>query len=184
MEVSRIEAEHLLVLDRVTEIKLVRADHVAFRADSKQLAFHSIEMKFGIERLGEDFVQRAAEKFARRPPVGRQVLVAVWNPDVGDARRAQLAAEPLPNLAADDSVGDPEAANAFIAAGEREAGIGLRVREKCAVEIESQLVVLRPVDPAAEEFRANYVTLDPLAAVIAVNRVQIEPMLARNEGQR
>ena len=85
-----VEAEQLLVADRVAEVKLVRADDVALRADAEELALDRVEVVLRIELLGEDLVERL-RRAARAAPlrsIGR-VLVAVGNPDVGDARRAR-----------------------------------------------------------------------------------------------
>ena len=98
---------------RVAQVELVRADHVAFRADAKQLAFDRVE----IVARGSIFSAKTASsdsrsKLARCVAVGGHVLEAVRDPDVGDAAAAQLPAELLADLAAGDAVLDPELADA------------------------------------------------------------------------
>ena len=44
MIVARIEADELLVRDRVAEVELVRADDVALRPDAEQLALDGVEV--------------------------------------------------------------------------------------------------------------------------------------------
>ena len=101
----------------IAEIELVRTDDVALRADAEQLALDRIEVVLRVELLGEDGVERLGEPFARAAAVDRQVLVAVGNPDVGDAGRAERLAERGADLAAGDAVLDPELADAFVGAG-------------------------------------------------------------------
>ena len=54
---SRVQREHYVIRNRVTQIKLVRADDVTFRADPKQFAFDRIEVVSGINFFGEDGVE-------------------------------------------------------------------------------------------------------------------------------
>src|SRR5207302_1250350 len=93
MKMSRIEAQQLVLGDRVAQIEFVRANDATFRSNSKQFALHRIEVELRVERLSENLVERTTEKFARRPPINRNVLVAVGNPDVRHARRAELPAK-------------------------------------------------------------------------------------------
>ena len=55
------------------------------------------------------------QPLARALAVDGHVLVAVGNPDVGHAGRAQLPADRRADLAAGDAVLDPEAADALVA---------------------------------------------------------------------
>ena len=79
--------------DGIAHVELVRADDVALRADAEQLALDGVEVVLRVDLLGEDRVQRLAQPLARGLAVDRDVLVAVGNPDVGDARRAERLAE-------------------------------------------------------------------------------------------
>ena len=47
MKMPGIQTEQLFVPHRVTEIKLVRADNVAFAADAEEFGFDSVEIQFG-----------------------------------------------------------------------------------------------------------------------------------------
>ena len=143
----------LLVLDRVAEIELVRADHVALRADPEQLAFDRVAVESRVERLAENLVERLLEPLARAMAIDRRVFRAVGNPDVRDRGRAELPPEMLADRAADDAVADPELPNAFVAAGEREPVGGQRMGEERAVEIQPDLPPLGPIDPASEMLR-------------------------------
>jgi len=46
------------VLRGVGEVELVRANHVALGADAEQLAFDGVQVDLGVDRLGEDLVER------------------------------------------------------------------------------------------------------------------------------
>jgi hypothetical protein len=50
------------------------------------------------------------------------------------------------------------------------------VREEGRIEIETEAVRLRPIDPALEVLRLNLVLLDGLAAVVEVACVEIQAM--------
>ncbi len=125
MEVTGVEAQHLLPRDRVAQVELVRADHVALRADAEQLAFDRVEVVLRIELLGEDRVERFGQPLAGRLAVDGRVLVAVGDPDVGDARRAERLAHRRADLAAGDAVLDPEFADPLVGMCEREPVGGL-----------------------------------------------------------
>src|SRR5437773_12100612 len=67
---------------------------------------------------------------------------------------------------------------------EGEAVSRLRMGKAGRVEVEPYPKRLRPVDPAGEMFRADRVALDASSAELSVERVQVEAMRPRNEGQR
>src|SRR6187551_1772427 len=129
MKMPGVEAEELFVADRVAQVKLVRADNVALRADAEEFAFDRIEVEFRIDPLAEDFIQRLLENLPRRFPVGWRIFVAIGNPDVRHARCSQLAAKFFADLAARLPVANPEFADAFIPARQREPVRRLRMRE-------------------------------------------------------
>ena len=108
VEMARVEAQQLPLGHRVAQIELVRADHVALRADPEQLALDGVAVVGRVDRRGEQFVQGAAENLPRPKAVDGHVLHAVGNPDVRDAGRAQAAAEGLADPAAGDAVLDPD----------------------------------------------------------------------------
>ena len=57
MEVSCIETEKFLMFDRVTHVKFVGSNDVAFAADSEEFAFDRVEMVFWIDFLREDLIE-------------------------------------------------------------------------------------------------------------------------------
>ena len=65
MEVAGVEAEHLLIPDRVTEVELVRADDIALAADPEELALDGIQVVVRVEFFREHLVERI-----RQPPRG------------------------------------------------------------------------------------------------------------------
>src|SRR5205085_1330582 len=137
-----------------------RADDIAFRADAKQLALHRVEMIARIELLSEDFIQRTSEDHSRCLAIRGDVFVTIGNPDIGDAGRAQLAAEALTDLAASDAVIHPEAPHALVAAAQRETISRPGMREEGAVEIEAETLRPRPINPAGEVFGRELIAFD------------------------
>ena len=121
------------------------------------------------------------EPLARAAAVDREVLVAVGNPDVGDAGRAERLADRGADLPAGDAVLDPELADALVGLGEREAVGRFGMREAGRIEIHADAATLGPVDPALEMLGRDLVAVDALAAELAVERVQVEAMLAGNQ---
>ena len=181
MKVAGIKAEHLAVGDSVAEIKFVRPDDVTFRADAEQLGLHRVEDVVGIQRFGENGVERFGQALPRAVPVNRCVLVAVRHPDVGDARRAKCAPHRRADVAADNAVLDPKLADALVAMGEREPVVRVGVGEKSGVKIKAQLLLFCPVDPALEVVWFQCIALDCFSAGLGVGRMQIEAVIARDE---
>ena len=121
MIVARVEAKQLLPRDGVTVIELVRADDVALGAEAEELALDGVEVELGVDRLGEDRVERLGQPLPRALAVDGRVFHAVGNPDVGDAGRPERLAEGGPDLPAGDPVVDPELADGRIGVGQRVA---------------------------------------------------------------
>ena len=130
---------------------------------------------------GEDFVERLLEQLARPLAVDGHVLVAVGNPDVGDAGLAQRPADGRADLAAGDAVLDPEAAYGRIAMGQGEAAGRQGMGEISGIEIHADAQPAGPVDPALEMGRLDLVAIDRPAAGVQIDGVQVEAMLAGDE---
>ena len=71
MIMAGVEAEELLARDGIAEVKLVRADDVALRADAEELALDGVAVVPRVDRLGEDRVERLGEPLARPLAVDR-----------------------------------------------------------------------------------------------------------------
>ena len=71
MIVAGVQAQELVAREGIAEVKLVRADDVALRAEAEQLALDGVADVPGVERLGEDRVQRFGEPLARSLAVDR-----------------------------------------------------------------------------------------------------------------
>src|SRR5262249_59500074 len=102
-EVSRVEAEDRLTLDRVPKVELVRADDVALRPEAEKLAFDRVAVQGRVDRLGEQLVERPGQPLSRGLAVDRHVLEPVRDPDVGHARLAERLAEEGANPPAGDA---------------------------------------------------------------------------------
>ena len=94
-------------------------------------------------------------------------------------------AERLPDdgtdLAAAADMLDPEFPDRGVVAAERVPAVGIGMTETGRVEVESHLVFTAPVHPALEMDRLDRVTVDHLAAEVAVHRVQIQPVRSGDE---
>ena len=163
---------------RVSEIELVRADRVALTAKAEELPFDCIAVERRIDRILEDRVKCVAQSLARAEPVGRRVLHAVGNPEVRHAGPAEGAPERFADAPARDAVVDPELSDRAIRMRQREA-LGFRMREVRLVEIEPDAEPSRPVDPAGKVLRTDGIAIDTPPAELAVARVQVEAMAAR-----
>src|SRR5438093_2648575 len=78
---------------------------------------------------------------------------------------------------------DPERPDGFVGMREGEIVGRLRMGEAGRVEVQADTERLRPVDPAREVFGADRVAIHASCAELSVERVQVETMCARNEGQ-
>src|SRR2546427_9097149 len=114
MKMTGVQAEQLVVLDGIAKVKLVRADHIAFRANAEQLALDSIEIVLRIDRFGKDSIKRFGQASPWALAIDRRVLGTVRDPHVGDARRPERLPDGGADTPADDAVLDPEAANACV----------------------------------------------------------------------
>ena len=78
---------------------------------------------------------------------------------------------------------DPERPDGLVGMREGEIVSRLRMREAGGVEVQSDSERLCPVDPAGEVFGTDRVTVHAPCAELSVERVQVEAVPARNEGQ-
>ena len=79
---------------------------------------------------------------------------------------------------------DPEIADRLLRVGEGEAVGRLGVGEAGGVEIHAHAVGFRPVDPTLEMLGLDFVAIDFFAAELAVEGVEVQAVLAGNEGER
>ncbi len=183
MKVARIEAEQLAIGEGIGQVEFMRSDDIAFRTEAEQFAFHRVEIPSLVDRLGENFVERFSQSFARAAAIDRRVFIAVGNPDVRHTARAKLLAKRFANFPAGDAMSDPESPNAFVLAGQGKAGIGLRVGEERWIKIESQATGFGPIDPAGKVLGRELIPLDASATILSIDRMQIQSMPAGNQSQ-
>ena len=179
-----VEADERLILHGVAEIKLMHTHRVAFRTDAEEFAFDGVEVVFRLSF----FLKTASSDCSRRSrglrrsagvsfmPSGIQTLVTVGEPVV-----LPIAA-PISRLAL--AMFNPELADALVMMRECETARGLGMREARWVEIEPDALGLGPINPVLEMLRLDFVAVHFLAAELAVKRVQVQTMLAGDEGER
>src|SRR5688572_9015557 len=78
---------------------------------------------------------------------------------------------------------DPKFADGRVGVREREAGVGVFVREVGWVEVEAHAARLGPAEPAREVLRLELVAVDDLVAGLGVEGVKVEALLAGEEFQ-
>src|SRR5947207_506171 len=164
MIMAGVQAKELLISDGIPVVELMRTDYIAFGAEAKELSFDRIEIMPRIELLRENGIKRLLQPLAGCLAVHWDILVAVRNPNVRDARRAECFAHGRANFPAGDAMLNPELANAPVAVRQRETIDGLGVREKSWIEIEPDLLLLRPANPVLEMFRRKLVSVYTLAS--------------------
>ena len=104
--------------DRVAEVEFVRANHVAFGANAKQLALDCIEMNLGISNFSANTLSSESSRRRRGTlTIGRGVFVSVGYPGVGYARGSSALPHGGTNLSAGDAMFDPEFSNRFVGMG-------------------------------------------------------------------
>lgn len=79
---------------------------------------------------------------------------------------------------------DPEITDRLVRMGESETVCRLRVGETSGIKVHAHAVRFRPVDPAAEMLRLDFITIDLFAAELAVECVEIQPVLTGDERKR
>ena len=184
MVVPGVQRQQFFPADGVSEVKLMRAGHVAFAADTEQLGLHGVQIKLRRNGFLEDRIQRFREAGARSHAVGGRVLVTVRNPNIGHAGLAQRLAKGRADFAAADAVLNPELADGLVRARQRETVRRLGMGEIGGIEIQTEAVLFGPGDPVLEMFGSDFIAIHLLAAELAVEGVQVQPVFARHERQR
>ena len=121
------------------------------------------------------------QQLARALAVDGHVLVAVGNPDVGDAGRAQGPADRLADLAAGDAVLDPEAADAGSRWASVKPSAALGWAKKVGLKSMPMPSSLAQSIQRLEMGRLDLVPLDRPAAGLQVDGVQVEAVLAGDQ---
>src|SRR2546422_9294228 len=78
---------------------------------------------------------------------------------------------------------DPKFADGFVGMGKREAICGVGMSEESGVEVQAQIISLRPVNPVLKVFGLELVSIHALAASFGVSGMKVYAMLAGNEGE-
>ena len=136
------------------------------------------------EGLFKHRVERLGEPLTRGKPLRRRVLETIRHPDVGYARRAQGLAHRGPDLPRPPAVLDPEFPDALVGMRERKAIGGFGVGEAGGIEVEPHAAALRPADPVDEVRGVDLVAVHLLAAKLAIEGVEVEPVLAWDDRER
>ena len=177
---SRVQQD--LPGDRVAEVELVRADDIGLGTEAEQLALHGVQVVAAVDGLGKDLVQRIQQQRRGRLPIHRGILDPIGDPDVVDARRAQLSPHVLADLPAGDAVLDPELPDAGVVAGKCHAARSQRMVEQGGVEVEPVALLLGPADPVVEMRGLQLVACHTGATRLGVDGVQRQPVPAGDQG--
>ena len=180
MKVSCIQAQRDLARRGIGEIKFAGAHGVAFHSNPEQLTFNGIDVPFFGNVRREDRIQRVLQTFTRCKAIRRGVLITIWNPDIVHHRIVQLFTNRGADLSTRDAVIDPELTNARILMAQRKAIFRLGMAEAGGVKIDTELLCLGPIDPAAKIIDGELVALWQWRAVRRIASMQIEAQWARN----
>ena len=183
MEMAGIQTNKNILPGGIRQIEVGGTDGAAFRADAEQLRFDGVQFVFVTDFLRKAFVQRFQKPLAGGIAVGRSVFVTIWCPEVHDARRAQFLAELRADLAAGLAVVDPELADGGIRMGQRQAMVQFRMRIERGGDVESDLVRLRPIQPAAVVVQRETVAIHAGEHLVHLMGLQADAMLAWNKLQ-
>ena len=179
--VAGVQGVHELAGGAVAGHEVVGAHGIALEADAEEL-----RLQAGLharEVLLEDLVQGLGEDLAVALALHGLVLGTVMDPDVHDAGVALGLAHGIGNAAATFGVLNPEITDALVGIGKCKVTT-LRMREGCGVEVQLHVVLLRPLDPTLEIIDGDLVAVHELAAEVAVDLVEVQAVVARDEALR
>ena len=184
MEMAGVQTNKNVLPSGIRQIEVGGTDGAAFRADAEKLRFDGVQFVFVTDFLRKAFVQRFQKPLAGGIAVGRSVFVTIWRPEVHDARRAQFLTELRADLAAGLAVVDPELADGGIWMGQRQAMVQFRMRIERGGDVESDLVRLRPIQPAAVVVQRETVAIHAGEHLVHLMGLQTDTMLAGDQLQR
>ncbi len=138
----------------------MRTDHIALGTQAEQFAFDRIAHMLRRYLFRKQFIERIAQAQARCEAIDGGFLASIGNPDVVNAGCAQFAAHRFRDASAGATVRDPELSDVGIHVGERVAVSGERVRKVSRVEVQSQTMLARPMNPASKVLRRDGITID------------------------
>ena len=177
--VAGVESVDGVVLGAVACEEVVRTYGVGFETDAEELGFET-RLHVG-QVFGEDFVEALFENLAVAIALYGEVLASVVNPDVHDTGVALCLTHGIGDAAAALGVLNPEVADGLVGIGQRKVAT-LGVGEAGGVEVELQVVLLCPVNPSLEVGNFYLVAVYKLAAELSVNLVEVEAMVACEQG--
>ena len=179
--VAGVQGVHQLAGGAVAGHEVVGAHGITLETDAEEL-----RLQAGLhprEVLLEDLVQGLGEDLAVALALHGLVLGTVVDPDVHDAGVALGLAHRVRDAAAALGVLDPEFADGGIGIGEGQVA-ALGMAEGGGVEVQLHVVLLGPLDPALEVIDGDLVAVHELAAEVAVDLVEVQAVVARDEALR
>lgn len=183
MEVTGVEAKDFLAADGVAEVEFVGADDIGFGADTEKFAFHGILDSICVQRLCKNLVECFLQALAWGEAVSGEVFHPIGDPEVYGAAIFLFEAEVLSDEAAGLTVADPEIPDGGIGMGEGASVGGKWMAEIAGVEVQRDLQIHGPVEPAGKMFGRIGVTIRGISAAFGVERVQVEAHGAGTEGE-
>ncbi len=180
VEMPHVKAERRSATNGIAHVELVAADGHGLNPDTEQLRFHRID-DLGLWQIpGQHGIERGFEPAPRSHTVNRDVLRSVRHPDVVHRRTAKLGPHAGCDLATAATMLDPEGTDARIGVRERQVVVGLGMGKEGRVEIKSQPLFLRPVNPRGKVTVLDGVTVGRLIG-IKVEGVQVQTVLAGDQ---
>ena len=178
MVVACVDGEDDVVLGCVGGIEIVTANCEALQSDAEHLSLDTVFHHW--LRLGKNLVERVFEVMTIEEVVDALVLASIVYPQVHDTGVALCLSDGVGDVATAARVLNPEVSDAVVRIGETEVS-ALGMRETGAVEVEFGVVLLSPVDPTLEVGDVDLITVNDLPFEVAINLVEIQTVVARNE---
>src|SRR6478609_4894424 len=100
---AAIESQKYIFGRGITQVELMRTDHVALRAEAEELALDGVEIMLVVDFHSQYLIQRLFQQVARGSPVNGSILEPIRDPDVRYAGRAKLPTEVRADMAAGDA---------------------------------------------------------------------------------
>src|SRR5579872_3725432 len=181
MEMAGIENQQHPTRGSVGHIEVVRTDSTALSADPEEFPFDRDLMVLPLHCV-KNLIERCHQALSRSKPICGRVLISIRDPDIHHARIVQLLADELAHSAACYAVINPESSDPFIGVAKSQVLRAMGVRETSWVEIQTKLMLPRPINPTLEINRLDSVSLDR-SVRFKIDRMQIDPLCAWDKRQ-
>ena len=183
MEVSHINAEHLIVSCCIVHIELMGTNYEGFTSDAKEFGLQSVTHKFaGIFGL-KNLIKALLENGTIPELINSEVLCTIRNPSVEDTGTPLLLTNPCSYFSTTFCVLDPEPTDSLILACQGIAIISHWMAEEGSIEVQRDTHLLAPIKPTLIVLLLNLVTVNKGGTKLSIAGMQVQPMTSTNQGE-